>query len=77
MLSEVTKTNNPVAGLEMASRWASVRRGMSTPLVDLKSSIALGSGADPSLLMAILWASMVINPIKNSRINKIERFIAI
>lgn len=46
----------------MPVRWAVVSRGISSPaLVDLMSSMAEGSGGEPSVLMETFWAFDGIN----------------
>ena len=68
-LSVVLKTNNPVAGDEIAFCCVVVILGASKPLVVLfMSSIALASGVDPSVLIATFCAFATFR--KNGNENK-------
>jgi hypothetical protein len=54
----VSYTSKPVAGVEIAIRWALVILGTSIPLsVDFTSRMAEESGAELSVLIATVWAN--------------------
>ena len=69
-LSVVLNTSKPVAGKEMAFCWTAVILGARKPLLVLAiSSIALASGIDPSVLMAMFcdWTLFIRHTIVNIR----------
>jgi hypothetical protein len=78
ILLVILKINNPFAGSKIAFCWVVVILGARKPLPVLEiSSIALASGKEPSVLIAIFWALAVCTRLRNATKNKGNKFFMV